>query len=341
MSGSVFSNFFSGTMGILIAVFFFFIGLPILLCSGCFGTLAFIGSQVEDQQPNEPSATSPQETQVASADPNGQAPKKNTKSSDPGKSSKSPVRQTWVTIFEEQGKGTKKTVSFDVSGSNTTLQYAYSDKSGFGASLFSVSVYKSASDTVVDFAAVNETGESNSDQTRLRLSPGSYYLSINAANCDWQIKVIEYLDETDERARKRIEQEEKAEQEEQKQKQQQAEKAVKDRVERKTAVENEIRILTAELTELQKETSRPIRTWKSKDQTYSVSASYVNSEDYKIITLKKESGDVIEVERKKLCYDDLVYLSDLKKADDAKAEKQKQLPSKIKKLQEELKSLVD
>lgn len=43
MSKGAFSNFFGGTMGVLFALLFFFIGLPMLACVGCFG-LAIVGS---------------------------------------------------------------------------------------------------------------------------------------------------------------------------------------------------------------------------------------------------------------------------------------------------------
>lgn len=50
MSKSTFASFFGGTLGVLFALAFFIVGLPVLACMGCFG-LAVIGSSTLPDQP--------------------------------------------------------------------------------------------------------------------------------------------------------------------------------------------------------------------------------------------------------------------------------------------------
>lgn len=336
MGKSAFTSFFSGTMGFLFALLVFFVGLPILICSGCFGTLAFVGSQIEEEQQNNSTTInrppSPAEKNTANSNDSSKA-------NPSDQSEKENGQRTWVSLLKESGKGSKKTVSFKVTGSNTTLQYAYRDSSGIGASIFQVAVHKASTDEIADFSAVNESSESNSDQTRLRLNPGTYYLAINAANCDWNLEVSEYLDSSDERARILIEEENLAQKEKQKLKDTQREDKAKEIIARRKTVEKKIANLKEELKDLENNVKRPLRTWKSKDGTYSISASFVDSKEYKTVTLRKETGELLDVERKQLCNDDLVYLAKTKKDDDAIAKKLNELPNTIKMLTDELKTL--
>jgi hypothetical protein len=57
------------------------------------------------------------------------------------------------------------------------------------------------------------------------------------------------------------------------------------------------------------------------------------------VTLRKETGELLDVERKQLCNDDLVYLAKTKKDNDAIAKKLNELPNTIKMLTDELKTL--
>jgi hypothetical protein len=91
-------------------------------------------------------------------------------------------------LLKESGKGAKKTGDFTIAGRPAYLNYSFSGSSGFG-SIMQVMVYRSDTNSL-DSLAVNEQG-SGTDQTRLRLQPGTYYLEINAANCSWAIEVLE------------------------------------------------------------------------------------------------------------------------------------------------------
>ena len=73
MSRGAFGSFFGGTMGVLFALVFFFVGLPVLFCGGCFG-LAIIGASRMPDEPNN--STRPITSQAAAPDPSetGESP---------------------------------------------------------------------------------------------------------------------------------------------------------------------------------------------------------------------------------------------------------------------------
>ena len=101
--------------------------------------------------------------------------------------------------------------------------------------------------------------------------------------------------------------------------------------------ELELVLLESELADLE---VYPMRVWNSKNGDYSTTAAFVDSSVYKTVILKKESGEVVEVERKRLCHEDLVYLAELKKAEDARIEGIKSLEERIFSLKQQIDNLV-
>ena len=92
-------------------------------------------------------------------------------------------------LLSLEGTGTKQSKPFVVNSKPQAIAYAYSDTSGFGASHFSVSVYR-GNGSVAQLSAVNESAASKKDSTYIYLDPGTYYLKVNAANASWALKVL-------------------------------------------------------------------------------------------------------------------------------------------------------
>lgn len=98
------------------------------------------------------------------------------------------------TILKTDGSGAKKTADFFVKAEcRYALKYAYrasSASSDLGGSGCIFQVYVEGG-SFPDVAANEANQQSNSDVTQLRLSPGTYYLSVNAANCAWTVSISE------------------------------------------------------------------------------------------------------------------------------------------------------
>lgn len=128
--------------------------------------------------------------------------------------------------------------------------------------------------------------------------------------------------------------------------------AEKRRIARMKTVENLIESIPTKL-ELAKKRLAELKTkgpkeriWKSEEGKSSISATFVESKVYRIVTLKKKSGQLIPVERKLLCHEDLKYLAELKKSEKTRLKEISQQesflkngPDTLKRLREELKSL--
>lgn len=92
--------------------------------------------------------------------------------------------------LEVEGTGTKETNAFQVTGEPVTLSWAYASSHSGIPGVMQVFVHSDKTKQLVDLA-VNENGIKGNDHSRLRLPPGSYYLKVNAANCNWKIRVLE------------------------------------------------------------------------------------------------------------------------------------------------------
>lgn len=92
--------------------------------------------------------------------------------------------------LEIEGTGAKETNAFQVTGEPVTLSWAYAASHELIPGVMQVFVHSEKTKLLVDLA-VNENGMKGNDHSRLRLPPGSYYLKVNAANCNWKIRVLE------------------------------------------------------------------------------------------------------------------------------------------------------
>ncbi len=116
---------------------------------------------------------------------------KKQQASEPKKSEtkKAVTPKTWQPITTLSGSTNKRSETFALSGADARLKYTIS---GSDAIIVSVYVMKDGKSLDQDggFPEVTAT-KAGSDETRLRQSPGNYYLDVSSANADWTVTIEE------------------------------------------------------------------------------------------------------------------------------------------------------
>ena len=92
----------------------------------------------------------------------------------------------WTTIKRWSGKGNRQTESFGVTNHEWQLEWAAKNEDVFGVLI--VTLYRENGNIMS--MPINQMGE-GAGSTYVR-GAGKYYLDINSANVDWEIKVLDY-----------------------------------------------------------------------------------------------------------------------------------------------------
>lgn len=92
----------------------------------------------------------------------------------------------WITIKRWSGKGNRQTETFEISNDEWQIEWSATNEEFFG--FLVVHLYKENGRFVS--IPVNQTGEGNGS-TYVR-GAGRYYLDIQGANIDWEIRVLDY-----------------------------------------------------------------------------------------------------------------------------------------------------
>jgi hypothetical protein len=112
-------------------------------------------------------------------------------SSSPKKTEPSSAKQ-WTEVFRFKGNGMKKSSSFELTGAEARLKYAYKAPSGLGMGVFSAYVVKQGVD-IMKTGGVPEVmtqAENENSESAIQKSAGRYYLDINASG-NWDVSVEE------------------------------------------------------------------------------------------------------------------------------------------------------
>lgn len=102
------------------------------------------------------------------------------------RSSDATPQPKWTQIKRWTGKGNRQTETFEVKNSEWQIEWNATNENMFG--FLGVYLYKENGGLVS--LPVNQTGE-GSGSTFVR-GAGRYYLDVNGANIDWEIKVLDY-----------------------------------------------------------------------------------------------------------------------------------------------------
>jgi hypothetical protein len=94
---------------------------------------------------------------------------------------------TWQPLLELSGSGIKQSESFRNAGREVRLSWE-SNAERAGLSIFQIYVHRASDDGLVQVAA-NTTAEGG-ESTIVRLTPGEYYLKVNAVT-KWAVKAEE------------------------------------------------------------------------------------------------------------------------------------------------------
>jgi len=91
-------------------------------------------------------------------------------------------------ILKDAGDAGKTTEMFTLSGANEFIEYSFNDTSGSEAAVLQVMLYESKSKQLINMV-IHKKGAGTSDTVPLKAKAGTYFMKLNASNCNWSLRV--------------------------------------------------------------------------------------------------------------------------------------------------------